>query len=174
MAAATAQGTYINPMAALATQIPHATLNGMANSVVPPTSGNHFSALQSGLVLVLVFAHTNYSIYTVDIVLVSLLTHWPVPSLHYTSLWTVTFLDVCSYWYLYIQSCYSCRPRWQVVSGHAVSTHEFYLLISRINYNKKKLHLIYKCLASNNCKQNFELCLRIWLRNISILVLNIY
>lgn len=40
MAAATAQGTYINPMAALATQIPHATLNGMANSVVPPTSGN--------------------------------------------------------------------------------------------------------------------------------------
>ncbi|RZC42417.1 CUGBP Elav-like family member 4, partial [Asbolus verrucosus] len=38
MAAATAQGTYINPMAALATQIPHATLNGMANSVVPPTS----------------------------------------------------------------------------------------------------------------------------------------
>ncbi|XP_065156407.1 CUGBP Elav-like family member 4 isoform X6 [Atheta coriaria] len=39
MAAATAQGTYINPMAALATQIPHATLNGMANSVVPPTSG---------------------------------------------------------------------------------------------------------------------------------------
>ncbi|XP_018321389.1 CUGBP Elav-like family member 4 isoform X3 [Agrilus planipennis] len=28
MAAATAQGTYINPMAALATQIPHATLNG--------------------------------------------------------------------------------------------------------------------------------------------------
>lgn len=39
MAAATAQGTYINPMAALATQIPHATLNGMANPVVPPTSG---------------------------------------------------------------------------------------------------------------------------------------
>jgi CUG-BP- and ETR3-like factor len=39
MAAATAQGTYINPMAALATQIPHATLNGMANTVVPPTSG---------------------------------------------------------------------------------------------------------------------------------------
>ncbi|XP_017781308.1 PREDICTED: CUGBP Elav-like family member 4 [Nicrophorus vespilloides] len=39
--AATAQGTYINPMAALATQIPHATLNGMANSVVPPTSGNY-------------------------------------------------------------------------------------------------------------------------------------
>ncbi|XP_071055658.1 CUGBP Elav-like family member 4 isoform X16 [Onthophagus taurus] len=38
MAAATAQGTYINPMAALATQLPHATLNGMANSVVPPTS----------------------------------------------------------------------------------------------------------------------------------------
>lgn len=28
MAAATAQGSYINPMAALATQIPHA-LNGM-------------------------------------------------------------------------------------------------------------------------------------------------
>ncbi|XP_021919213.1 CUGBP Elav-like family member 4 isoform X6 [Zootermopsis nevadensis] len=40
MAAATAQGTYINPMAALATQIPHATLNGMANPVVPPTSGS--------------------------------------------------------------------------------------------------------------------------------------
>lgn len=39
MAAATAQGTYINPMAALATQIPHSALNGMANSVVPPTSG---------------------------------------------------------------------------------------------------------------------------------------
>ncbi|KAG8277286.1 CUGBP Elav-like member 3 [Homalodisca vitripennis] len=35
---AAAQGTaYINPMAALAT---HATLNGMANSVVPPTSGS--------------------------------------------------------------------------------------------------------------------------------------
>lgn len=28
MAAATAQGTYINPMAALASQIPHAALNG--------------------------------------------------------------------------------------------------------------------------------------------------
>jgi hypothetical protein len=41
MAAATAQGTYINPMAALATQIPHATLNGMANPVVPPTSGKN-------------------------------------------------------------------------------------------------------------------------------------
>lgn len=41
MAAATAQGTYINPMAALATQIPHATLNGMANPVVPPTSGKY-------------------------------------------------------------------------------------------------------------------------------------
>lgn len=39
MAAATAQGSYINPMAALATQLPHA-LNGMPNSVVPPTSGN--------------------------------------------------------------------------------------------------------------------------------------
>ncbi|XP_076295512.1 CUGBP Elav-like family member bruno 3 isoform X6 [Lasioglossum baleicum] len=39
MAAATAQGTYINPMAALATgQLPHA-LNGMPNPVVPPTSG---------------------------------------------------------------------------------------------------------------------------------------
>ncbi|XP_046740292.1 CUGBP Elav-like family member 4 isoform X1 [Diprion similis] len=40
MAAATAQGTYINPaMAALAAgQLPH-TLNGMPNSVVPPTSG---------------------------------------------------------------------------------------------------------------------------------------
>lgn len=39
MAAATAQGSFINPMAALATQLPHA-LNGMPNSVVPPTSGN--------------------------------------------------------------------------------------------------------------------------------------
>lgn len=39
MAAATAQGTYINPMAALASQIPHAALNGMPNPVVPPTSG---------------------------------------------------------------------------------------------------------------------------------------
>ncbi|XP_024941235.1 CUGBP Elav-like family member 4 isoform X2 [Cephus cinctus] len=39
MAAATAQGTYINPMAALAAgQLPHA-LNGMPNPVVPPTSG---------------------------------------------------------------------------------------------------------------------------------------
>nr|XP_033339416.1 CUGBP Elav-like family member 4 isoform X7 [Megalopta genalis] len=39
MAAATAQGTYINPMAALATgQLPHA-LNGIPNPVVPPTSG---------------------------------------------------------------------------------------------------------------------------------------
>ncbi|XP_043793909.1 CUGBP Elav-like family member 4 isoform X10 [Apis laboriosa] len=41
MAAATAQGTYINPMAALAHvgagQLPHA-LNGMPNPVVPPTS----------------------------------------------------------------------------------------------------------------------------------------
>lgn len=36
---AAAQGTaYINPMAALT----HATLNGMANSVVPPTSGDYF------------------------------------------------------------------------------------------------------------------------------------
>ncbi|XP_076183396.1 CUGBP Elav-like family member bruno 3 isoform X3 [Ptiloglossa arizonensis] len=39
MAAATAQGTYINPMVALAGQLPHA-LNGMANPVVPPTSGS--------------------------------------------------------------------------------------------------------------------------------------
>ncbi|XP_044740778.1 CUGBP Elav-like family member 4 isoform X6 [Chrysoperla carnea] len=31
MAAATAQGTYINPMAALASQIPHAALNGTGN-----------------------------------------------------------------------------------------------------------------------------------------------
>ncbi|XP_070526073.1 CUGBP Elav-like family member 4 isoform X7 [Cardiocondyla obscurior] len=39
MAAATAQGTYINPMSALAAgQLPH-TLNGMPNPVVPPTSG---------------------------------------------------------------------------------------------------------------------------------------
>ncbi|XP_053976166.1 CUGBP Elav-like family member 4 isoform X7 [Hylaeus anthracinus] len=38
MAAATAQGTYINPMAALGGQLPHA-LNGMPNPVVPPTSG---------------------------------------------------------------------------------------------------------------------------------------
>ncbi|XP_017767121.1 PREDICTED: CUGBP Elav-like family member 4 isoform X2 [Eufriesea mexicana] len=43
MAAATAQGTYINPMAALAhvgaAQLPHA-INGMPNTVVPPTSGS--------------------------------------------------------------------------------------------------------------------------------------
>ncbi|KZC06742.1 CUGBP Elav-like family member 4 [Dufourea novaeangliae] len=39
MAAAAAQGTYINPMATLAAaQLPHA-LNGMPNPVVPPTSG---------------------------------------------------------------------------------------------------------------------------------------
>ncbi|XP_014211425.1 CUGBP Elav-like family member 4 isoform X1 [Copidosoma floridanum] len=39
MAAATAQGTYIGPMAALAAgQLPHA-LNGIPNAVVPPTSG---------------------------------------------------------------------------------------------------------------------------------------
>ncbi|XP_044756298.1 CUGBP Elav-like family member 4 isoform X1 [Coccinella septempunctata] len=48
MAAASAQGTYINPMAALATQIPHATINGMANSVVPPTSGDCFFAEVGG------------------------------------------------------------------------------------------------------------------------------
>ena len=42
MAAAT-QGTYINPMAALATQMPHAAAplaNGITSPVVPPTSGN--------------------------------------------------------------------------------------------------------------------------------------
>ncbi|XP_011311018.1 CUGBP Elav-like family member 4 isoform X5 [Fopius arisanus] len=39
MAAATAQGTYINPMAALTGQLPHAALNGMPNPVVPPSSG---------------------------------------------------------------------------------------------------------------------------------------
>ncbi|KAG7191047.1 hypothetical protein KM043_007093 [Ampulex compressa] len=38
VAATTAPGTYINPMAALAAQLPHA-LNGMPNPVVPPTSG---------------------------------------------------------------------------------------------------------------------------------------
>ncbi|XP_076055569.1 CUGBP Elav-like family member 4 isoform X4 [Oratosquilla oratoria] len=41
MAAAT-QGTYINPMAALATQMPHAAAplaNGITSPVVPPTSG---------------------------------------------------------------------------------------------------------------------------------------
>lgn len=42
MAAATAQGTYINPMAAI-TQLPAHTINGMngiGNGVVPPpTSG---------------------------------------------------------------------------------------------------------------------------------------
>lgn len=43
MAAATAQGTYINPMTALAAgQLPHA-LNGMPNPVVPPTSGKFAS-----------------------------------------------------------------------------------------------------------------------------------
>lgn len=46
MAAATAQGTYINPMTALAAgQLPHA-LNGMPNPVVPPTSGKLYSWLQ--------------------------------------------------------------------------------------------------------------------------------
>lgn len=43
MAAATAQGTYIGPMAALAAtgQLPH--LNGMPpNTVVPPTSGKPY------------------------------------------------------------------------------------------------------------------------------------
>lgn len=42
MAAASTQGTYINPMVALAAgQLPHA-LNGMPNPVVPPTSGTEF------------------------------------------------------------------------------------------------------------------------------------
>uniref|UniRef100_A0A6P7GV34 CUGBP Elav-like family member 4 isoform X3 n=1 Tax=Diabrotica virgifera virgifera TaxID=50390 RepID=A0A6P7GV34_DIAVI len=43
MAAATAQGTYINPMAAIATQLPHPPINGMANSALPPTSGKRTS-----------------------------------------------------------------------------------------------------------------------------------
>lgn len=47
MAAATAQGTYINPMAALTGQLPHAALNGMPNSVVPPSSGKKFSPFSS-------------------------------------------------------------------------------------------------------------------------------
>lgn len=45
MVAATAQG-YISPMSAIASQLPHA-LNGMANSVVPPTSEN-FTSLAIG------------------------------------------------------------------------------------------------------------------------------
>jgi hypothetical protein len=49
MAAATAQGTFINPMAALASQMPHGALNGMANSVVPPTSGE--SLIMLGLTI---------------------------------------------------------------------------------------------------------------------------
>ncbi|XP_066998939.1 CUGBP Elav-like family member 4 [Anabrus simplex] len=56
MAAATAQGTYINPMAALATQIPHATLNGTGsgqpvNGAIPslpsPTMPNFNMAAQT-------------------------------------------------------------------------------------------------------------------------------
>lgn len=42
--AAASQGTYINPMAALATQMPHAPAplpNGITSPVVPPTSGEH-------------------------------------------------------------------------------------------------------------------------------------
>ncbi|MPC25578.1 CUGBP Elav-like family member 3 [Portunus trituberculatus] len=41
--AAASQGTYINPMAALATQMPHAAAplaNGITSPVVPPTSGD--------------------------------------------------------------------------------------------------------------------------------------
>ncbi|XP_065337346.1 CUGBP Elav-like family member 6 isoform X5 [Cloeon dipterum] len=50
MAAATAQGTFINPMAALASQMPHGALNGMANPVVPPTSdGLHLSISAQGM-----------------------------------------------------------------------------------------------------------------------------
>ena len=40
MAAATAQGAYIGPMAALAAgQLPHALHNGLPSTVVPPNSG---------------------------------------------------------------------------------------------------------------------------------------
>lgn len=39
--AATAQGTYINPMAAIATH--NATINGMVNSGLPPSSGKTIS-----------------------------------------------------------------------------------------------------------------------------------
>ncbi|KAJ8979963.1 hypothetical protein NQ317_006408 [Molorchus minor] len=49
MAAATAQGTYINPMAAIATQLPHAAINGMANSALPPTSGTYSNCSWSRL-----------------------------------------------------------------------------------------------------------------------------
>lgn len=41
MAAATAQGSYINPMAAIATQLPHAAVNGIANSGIPSTPGRY-------------------------------------------------------------------------------------------------------------------------------------
>lgn len=41
MAAATAQGTYINPMAALAAgQLPHG-MNGLPTSVGPPSTGEY-------------------------------------------------------------------------------------------------------------------------------------
>lgn len=41
--AAAAQGPYINPMAAIATQLPHAAVNGIANSGIPSTPGmTHF------------------------------------------------------------------------------------------------------------------------------------
>lgn len=51
--AAASQGTYINPMAALATQMPHAAAplaNGITSPVVPPTSGEHPPPCPGGLV----------------------------------------------------------------------------------------------------------------------------
>lgn len=51
--AAASQGTYINPMAALATQMPHAAAplaNGITSPVVPPTSGEHSPPTPVGLV----------------------------------------------------------------------------------------------------------------------------
>jgi len=56
MAAATAQGTYINPMTALAGQLPH-TLNGMPNPVVPPTSGKNTRLMPVSLVCCLSFSN---------------------------------------------------------------------------------------------------------------------
>lgn len=54
--AAASQGTYINPMAALATQMPHAAAplaNGITSPVVPPTSGKDCDALLKSLVFLM-------------------------------------------------------------------------------------------------------------------------
>lgn len=61
--AAASQGTYINPMAALATQMPHAAAplaNGITSPVVPPTSGEH-SPLTLILVLLVMLVDVHWS-----------------------------------------------------------------------------------------------------------------